>query len=194
MKPINWSDLYKSFKNKTDYIKATTRDKLIKNKLINQSQKKYSRIDQKTIRENIKKKFNKTRSSINERVTTFTNKTETLLKTTKTGNFLLQAMQRKWMKPAILSIGGLLALKLIGKAINFRPTPAIPEQYERGYDMIEENLTDFGSPLHLLKAASKTITPYYSSIRKNIVTTTDTIMNNNLSLYLSKNAIKHTRY
>lgn len=71
---------------------------------------------------------------------------------------------------------------------------AIPDEYERGYDIISENITDFGSPVNLSKAAQKTITPYYSTVRKAVYTNVNTVINSNLSLTLSKKAIGHTRY
>lgn len=72
--------------------------------------------------------------------------------------------------------------------------PAIPDEYEKGYDVMNESLTDFGSPLKLAKAAQKIITPYYSTVRQAVFTTTGAVQNSNISLLLSKNAIRHTRY
>lgn len=71
---------------------------------------------------------------------------------------------------------------------------AIPDQYERGYDTINESLTDFGSPVKLAKAAQKIINPYYSTVRKATVTTIKTVQDSNIALLLNKNAIRHTRY
>lgn len=68
----------------------------------------------------------------------------------------------------------------------------IPKEYERGYDIIREQLTDFGSPLILSKAAQKVIIPYYSSVRSGIRTTVQS--QRNLALRLHDNAIGHTRY
>jgi len=70
---------------------------------------------------------------------------------------------------------------------------AIPDEYERGYDIIKENLTDFGSPVKLLKTVSKVIAPYHSSIRNNIITNTAAVINSNKSLLSYKRAIGHHR-
>lgn len=70
----------------------------------------------------------------------------------------------------------------------------IANKYQRGYDTIKEYMTDFGSPLHLAKTASKTITPYLSSTRRGVITTTNAITNSNQALFASKRAIGHHRY
>lgn len=72
--------------------------------------------------------------------------------------------------------------------------PAIPKEYERGYDIIQENLTDFGSPVRLDKASAKGIAPYYSTVRKARMTTVDSTIRKNIAFLQHKNAIGHTRY
>ncbi len=74
------------------------------------------------------------------------------------------------------------------------PQPAIPRNYERGYDIINESTTDFGSPVRLASAANKTITPYKSSVRRGFNTTTRAIRDSNAALHLSDNAIRHHHY
>ena len=70
---------------------------------------------------------------------------------------------------------------------------AIPSEYERGYDIIKENLTDFGSPLRLIKTL-KVGMPYYSTVRKATNTTIASVRANNPALAMHRNAIQHTRY
>lgn len=56
------------------------------------------------------------------------------------------------------------------------------------------SFTDFGSPLHLAKTATKTITRYKSSVRKGIVTNVNSVINSNQSIKNHKKAIGHYRY
>jgi len=71
--------------------------------------------------------------------------------------------------------------------------PIIPDYYNRGYDSIKENLTDFGSPVKST-VAQKTITPYKSSVRRAVKTTTNSVMRKNMALTMHSNAIQHNRY
>ena len=88
-----------------------------------------------------------------------------------------------------------MASSVISKLLNGgHDNRAIPDEYERGYDIISDSITDFGSPLHLAKAAQKVIMPYYSTVRKATYSTVSSVINSNAALSLSKNAIKHTRY
>lgn len=87
-----------------------------------------------------------------------------------------------------------MAASTINRFLGGHNNRALPDEYERGYDIITESITDFGSPLNLSKAAQKIITPYYSTVRKATYTTVNSVINSNAALALSKNAINHTRY
>lgn len=100
----------------------------------------------------------------------------------------------KWGKLGIKASLVLFAGSFIYGAINPKKENAIPKNYERGYHLMNETLTDFGSPVKLDKAAHKVIVPYHSSIRNNVITSTAAITNNNIALLSNKNAIGHTRY
>jgi len=69
----------------------------------------------------------------------------------------------------------------------------IPEHYSRGYDTMKETLTDFGSKVHIEKLP-KTITPVRTSTRDGMNTTVRGVINSNIALTMSKNAIGHWRY
>jgi hypothetical protein len=130
----------------------------------------------------------------NLNVSTISNKARKLFEGAKAGENLTKLFKNKWFKKSMFSIGGMIALSLIEKAVGgYTPTP-IPKKYDRGYDLMEETLTDFGSPVNLLKTASKVITPYYSSVRKGTITNVSNIINRNAALFLNKNAIRHNRY
>jgi len=93
---------------------------------------------------------------------------------------------------------GIIAMNFFRGAVNNRlvnPNQnAIPDEYERGYDIIKANTTDFGSPVNLQKTAAHTITPYKSSIRRANIRTTGSITKSNIALRSHSNAIKHTQY
>jgi len=72
--------------------------------------------------------------------------------------------------------------------------PVIPREYDRGYDMIQERLTDFGSPVKLSKAAGKSLRQYHSSIRAGTLTTVESMTRKNISLNQYRHAIGHRRY
>lgn len=72
--------------------------------------------------------------------------------------------------------------------------PVIPNEYERGYDLIQERLTDFGSPVKLSKAAGKSIRQYHSSVRSGTLSTVESITRRNIALNQHRHAIGHRRY
>ena len=74
------------------------------------------------------------------------------------------------------------------------PQQRIPEEYEKGFKILNENMTDFGSPVKLAKAAQKVITPYYSTVRKAAFTTTRSVIESNPAFALAKHAIGHGKY
>lgn len=68
----------------------------------------------------------------------------------------------------------------------------IPEKYLRGYDTIKENMTDFGSRVHLSKTVMKTLSKSFSSTRQSTVRTVNSVIRSNP--VLSINPIGHNRY
>ena len=128
-------------------------------------------------------------------VTQATKHVRQLLEGSAAGRKALQVSQHKWFKKSMVGVGVTLGVMMAEKIANsFTAEPAIPASDKHGYDVMTETMTDFGSPIKLLKTASKTITPYYSSVRKGLVTTTSTITDQNMALFLNKKAIGHTRY
>lgn len=101
----------------------------------------------------------------------------------------------KWFRRGVKGAVGIVAFNLIRGGVQrmISPKPAIPDYYERGYDIISEQ-GDFGSPINLSKAAHKALRPYHSTVRKALVTDVNSIINRNYALASCKNAIGHTRY
>ena len=191
----NWDRISTEFKHRSDWVNAGVRNILTKNQLFNWPQKDEGRLDFKEIRNSIKKNYTENALKINKNVTAYSKKIEKLINGSKAGTLLSNMYSKRWGKSLIFGVGGALAFSLVGKITSFSSEPVIPKKYERGYDILEENLTDFGSPVNLLKAATRsTIVPYYSSVRKGVITSTRTIQEKNLALFLNKNAIRHTRY
>lgn len=107
-------------------------------------------------------------------------------------------LKNKWARRGI-QIGLSIAIFNITRSALDKITkpfqqPVIPEHYDKGYDIIRENMTDFGSPINLARATHKQINQYHSTSRKTTYTTVDTVKNNNLALRASKRAIRHTEY
>lgn len=127
-------------------------------------------------------------------ITQATQHLKQLMEGNAAGQKLLKLSQNKWFRRSVIGVAAIVGASMLQKAANFDPKPAIPKSYERGYDLMNETMTDFGSPVKLAKTAAKTITPYYSSIRNGVVTTTKAVTNRNLSLALSSKAIGHKRY
>lgn len=69
----------------------------------------------------------------------------------------------------------------------------LPNEYADSYDLIKEQFTDFGSPVHLEKLF-KVIMPRPSTTRNGLITNTASIIKRNDALFLHRNAIGHTRY
>jgi len=184
----------KNLKHLSEYTTAHTRHFLrgIKNtniKIVS------NRIGETAKRENLKKYYDKSALKINEEVTRLFDHGKRLLEGTKAGQILTKVFDKPWARRTAFIAAGIGALSLVEKTVNgFIPEPAIPDYYNKGYDTIKENMTDFGSPVNLLKTASKTITPYWSSTRRSITTSVNTVIDRNVALFSSKNAIKHTRY
>lgn len=129
------------------------------------------------------------------------NRTAVVTKATQT---LQKVIPEKFMNLARTKIGKgglILSAGIVGWNLLSRhfsgpgpAQPAIPRKWDRGYDIIQEHMTDFGSPVKLHKAANKIITPYKSSVRRATYTTTGAILNDNVALSNSHNAINHHRY
>lgn len=111
-------------------------------------------------------------------------------------SYFMKFAKTKIGKGGLAVAGGLVAWNLAQNIIKkvADPQPVIPRNYSRGYDILTENLTDFGSPVKLAKAANKIITPYKSAVRRGTYTTTKSVRNKNLSLALHDNAINHHHY
>lgn len=188
--------LIHNFYNKAqNFITGHTRHLFARESMLNDvPQRPNERIDSKTQR--IKQKRNgKPALKINESVTKISNKTNLLLSGSKAGRVLQKIAGNKWARRGAFALGASFVFNLAGKAMSgFTPSPAIPKEYERGYDLITESMTDFGSPVNLSKTASKTITPYYSTIRKGFHTSVRTTTERNPALFASKHAINHTKY
>jgi len=99
-------------------------------------------------------------------------------------------------KGGLVAAAGIIGWNMIQHTIKsaLTPQPAIPRNYDRGYDTLNENFTDFNSPVNLAKAANKTITPYKSAVRRGTYTTSRSVIDSNIALKMSKNAIKHHHY
>jgi len=193
-KKINIDNVITGTKNVSDYLSTRTRHFLEKTKdpaknlvdAVNLSLKEAQKVWK-------EEGLSALRSNLN--VTQYTKHVKQLMDGSKGGQALLKISQNKWFRKSAIGLGiglGLMGLqKLVG---SYAPQPVIPKNYDRGYDIMNQTITDFGSPVKLLKTASKIITPYYSSVRKGVVTTTSTVMDKNISLLLNKKAIGHTRY
>lgn len=114
-----------------------------------------------------------------------------------TKEFLGKTWKNKWArfgaKGVLGAIGVNLGLGLVRKVFQ---GPAIPDDYERGYDIISSYTTDYGSPLNLAKAAQKAIRPYYSTVRSagTLRTNVNAVLARSPALQANKMAIGHNRY
>jgi len=119
-----------------------------------------------------------------------------LTKESKIGKTAADLFKKSWARKVAGSIAITLAVNLGIGAIrhSFFPKPVIPDEYERGYDIMDEYLTDFGSPLNLAKSTHKILRPYYSTPRSSFKTTVNSVIDRNGALRAHKNAIGHTRY
>jgi hypothetical protein len=106
--------------------------------------------------------------------------------------------KNSWVRYSLYGAAGMIAFNLASRAIygtiNRFSSPIIPSKYNHGYDVMQETITDFGSPVNLAKASQKAIAQYYSGVRNSIVTTVRSVINRNPALVSSKRAIGHMRY
>lgn len=109
---------------------------------------------------------------------------------------LMNLARSKIGKGGLVAAAGLVGWNLIQHSIKAAtmPSPAIPRNYDRGYDILRNNMTDFGSPVKLAKAAAKIITPYKSAVRRGTYTTCRSVRNKNIALRMSDNAIGHHKF
>ena len=195
---INLADkIITETKHKSDYVSAATRNFLKKENLKNIKFPNVKRIGEKATREEIKKKAAGILDigKLGKHVVPLYHRGKILYEGSQAAKFMIKVFDKPWKRRSLFIASAIGALALVEKTVSgFSAKPVIPTYYEKGYDVIKENMTDFGSPVHLLKTAMKTITPYYSTVRKSITSTVETITNKNLALFLSKNAIGHTRY
>jgi hypothetical protein len=93
-------------------------------------------------------------------------------------------------------LGGIISFNLIRGSFNYsknQESEAIPKNYQKGYDLINEYTSDFGSPSKA-SVVTRSLTPYVSSPRRAIITSTRNIINSNIALSAHKNALGHMRY
>ena len=104
-----------------------------------------------------------------------------------------------------LAVGALLATAFVGASVGVHVVnnkiseltyrnDKLPSKYTDGYKEMNSYMSDFGSPVNLLKTASKVINKPINSTRHSMMTNTNAIMNSNIALYSSKHAINHTRF
>lgn len=185
----------KPFSRVKSFITASTRhfsaDQQLKNEI---KQKKKPRLDHETARK-AQKKTAEAALKVNNVVTSASNKTAKLIEGSGAGKLLSKISKNKWAKRSMWAAGGLIALNMLESAMTgFKPSPAIPKHYEKGYDVMRQSMTEFGSPVKLSKAAAKVIMPYCSTVRKATKTNVKTVIDKNFALFSSKNAIRHTGY
>lgn len=130
----------------------------------------------------------------NKVVNTRSNKPIKLYEGTRAGKTLTKLANNRWLRRGVISFAAMFAMSKVMSTITGSDRRAIPEHYERGYDLINETLTDFGSPVKLWKVASKTIMPYKSSMRRGLRTSTSRIIESNPALDMAANAIKHHQF
>lgn len=92
-------------------------------------------------------------------------------------------------------IGGVAAFNLIRGAFSRtdRDDLAIPKHYRRGYDLINEYTSDFGSPVKA-SVVTRVLSPYASSTRRGTIKSVDSVTRSNVALVAHTNAIGHRRY
>lgn len=112
------------------------------------------------------------------------------------GSIMGKIWSKKIGKGGIALAAGMIAWNLVQHSVKSAElsSPAIPRNYDRGYDILNKNLTDFGSPVNLAKTAKKVITPYKSSVRRGAYTTTRSVRNSNVALQMSDRAIRHHHF
>ena len=195
---VNFVDkVIKEVKHKSDFITAATRHFLKNVSLKNIKFPNIKRIGEKAAREELLKKAKGALDigRLNKHVVPLYNRGKLLYEGSKAAQFMSRVFDKPWKRKSLFIAAGIGALAMVEKVVSgFNPKPAIPEHYNRGYDILKENMTDFGSPAHLLKTAMKTITPYYSTVRNSTITSVKSTIDKNLALYLNKHAIGHVRY
>ena len=142
-----------------------------------------------------RKKAGKNHLSKNIDVSTQSNKSLHLIKGTKASKTLHKLAGSRTVRRGAIGLGLMFAASKVYSSITSLGNPTvIPEHYDRAYDKINDALTDFGSPVKLWKTASKTITPYKSSVRRGTRTTVRQELEGNVALKLADNAIGHMKY
>jgi len=191
---VNWDDVIVKTKRLSDFSNAKTKHILEKFKDHTKNFVQSTNLSFKEARE-IFKKEGLSALKFNIPVTQSSQTIKKLMDNTTVGKKALLLSQHKWFRKGAMGIGIAVSLMAIQKGIDsFKSQPVLPKNQKHSYDVLTQTMTDFGSPVKLLKTASKTITPYVSSVRKGIVTTTSNVTEQNMALFLNKNAIGHTRY
>ena len=181
----------------TPYIKHVVEDlknlKTLQTKQVINQAKKHGNLGFKAARE----RFKGTKEVLesNKYVLQASKHIKNLFEGNKFANQALKIAGTRWGKGLLVTAGVAIGLKMLnGIQSSFSQEEVIPKKYDRGFDLMKETMTDFGSPVHMNKVASKTITPYYSSSRRGTVTNTNSIIKGNVALSSNKNAIGHTGY
>jgi len=117
-----------------------------------------------------------------------------LMEGNKIANKILKISGTKWGRGTIVAGGIALGAMMIKGLLRYPQDEALPKKYKRGFDVMDQTMTDFGSAVHMDKVSQKVITPYYSSVRKGTITSVNSIMKDNVALTSSKQAIGHTRF
>lgn len=191
-KPVDFDKLQERVNTFSRLVGAKTRHFVEKSKKI--SPIKLNNLSFKEARARLRESANSIKD-IKKDIIVKTQTTKNLIDNTRYGRQILQLTKNKWFKRSAVGVGLYIGLSMMNKVVSgFESQNVIPEKYEKGYDLLEDSLTDFGSPVKLDKVSSKVLNKYYSSIRKGKVTTTNTIINSNQSLYMYNNAINHYNY
>lgn len=133
------------------------------------------------------------RKNIN--ISTRSNKSLNLKLGTKASKTLHKLAGSRTVRRGAIGLGLMFAASKVYNGITSLGNPSIiPEHYDKAYDAINDSLTDFGSPVKLWKTASKTITPYKSSVRRGTRTSVRQELESNMALKLADNAIGHMKY
>ena len=110
-------------------------------------------------------------------------------------NIIMRFSKSTWGKTSAKIGFGLLGIymvKGIWDRLHGDGQNHVQRRYKRGYHLLKEELTDFGSPVNLGKTASMVLMPYHSSTRSGMITTVRSTIESNQML--STKAINHTRY
>ena len=191
----HWDGKRQFYRNKNEIPKAfVTKQTVIKSRNAQSIRKHYTTISDMAKKANYRRPAMKAAPAMSLNLKTVVEnvkKAQDVIKAAST-----KLISNKWARNAAVSAVVILAFNtmrdLFSRGIGSNK-PAIPREYERGYDIIN-SYGDFGSPVKLDKVTSKTITPYYSTVRKAPYTTVRSTIDTNLALSSHASAIRHASY